>query len=108
MGGSELKATLGDLRHTSTVLPLLDESRQRVKDAFGLSEEDVPNPDAYYHNARKIKLHRAVPEIGYRVSHVFRDVRIASSSGETSVYVRASQTNGQMAWSSPIWLGRSG
>ena len=46
MEGSELKATLGDLRHTSTVLPLLDESRQRVKDAFGLSEEDVPNPDA--------------------------------------------------------------
>ena len=104
MEGSEVKTTLGDLRHTSTVLPLLEESRQRVKDAFGLSEEDVPNPDAYYHNARKIKLHRAVPESSYKVSHVFRDVRVANSGGEVSIYVRASQTNGQMAWSSPIWL----
>ena len=75
-----------------------------VQPTHWLSEEDVPNADAYYHNARKIKLHRAVPQSSYNVSHVFRDVRVASSGGEVSIYARASQTNGQMAWSSPIWL----
>jgi len=46
-------------------------------------------------------VHRAIPAPLYRVSGSFRH---EPSFGPAYYYVRASQDNGQMAWSSPIWI----
>ena len=102
MDGVEIDLSIGDLLDRSLLVPLVEESRQRVEDIFGLESGEVHNVDAYYHNARKIKVHRAIPQSGYRVAHTFRNIGL--EQGRHYFYVRASQLNGQMAWSSPIWV----
>ncbi len=87
------------------LIPLIDEIIEVVNRQFGLSDKDVLNPDAYYQNARKMVLHRASPVWEYEVSHVFPSVPL--EAGENSFYVIVSQTNGQRAWSSPIWVNNS-
>jgi hypothetical protein len=100
--GIEFDFALADILKGSHLIPLIDESKRRTRETFGLAEADLPNHDTYYHNARKIKMHRGIPESGYRVTHVFRDLKLAR--GRNHLYVRASQLNGQLAWSSPIWV----
>jgi len=99
--GRQIDVALGDLAAGARLAPFLDESTARVRETFGLDAADV-NPDMYYHNARKVKLHRAVPESAWRVAHTFRDVRL--DAGAHPLYVRVAQQNGQYAWSSPIWV----
>jgi len=93
---------IGELLRGGRLIPFFDESVQRVRESFGLDEAAVGNPDIYYHNARKVKIHQAIPEAAYRVSHTFRDLKLAA--GRNAFYVRVSQLNGQVAWSSPIWV----
>lgn len=94
--------TLRELLGEAHLLAFTEESRRRTPEAFGLSPQDIANPDTYYHNARKLKVHRAIPEAGYRVQHTFH--RVPLRPGRNALYVRVSQTNGQLAWSSPIWV----
>ena len=102
MEGVRLEPTIGELLRGATLVPLLDESKQRIEGVFGLAEAEVTNPDVFFHNARKIKVHKAIPESGYRVRHVFRRVRL--NPGRNYLYVRVAQLNGQLAWSSPVWV----
>lgn len=101
MDGETLTASLTQLAGGAGIVPLLEESRDRVRDVFGRVPDSIGNPDALYHNARKVKLHRAVPEAAYAVEHTFGGVAI---DGTQSLYVRVSQRNGQLAWSSPLWV----
>jgi hypothetical protein len=51
--------------------------------------------------------HRAVPESLYtmRGSHSLDGIDALNANGEDSFYyLRVTQENGQMAWSSPIWV----
>jgi hypothetical protein len=73
-----------------------------VEEQFGLSKNAVINPDAYDQNARKLILHRGVPDWDYEISHTFRSISL--TPGLNSFYVVVTQTNGQRAWSSPIWV----
>ena len=100
--GVPIHLTLGDLLAGGRLIPLLDESRRCVLDTFGLDENAIGNPDDYFHNARKVKIHRAVPEAAWRVRHTFRAIPLLP--GPNALYVRVSQTNDQYAWSSPIWV----
>ena len=100
--GTPIHLTLGELLTGGRLVPLLDESRRIVLDTFGIDEDAIGNPDDYFHNARKIKIHRAVPEAAWRVAHTFRAIPLLP--GPNALYVRISQTNGQYAWSSPIWV----
>jgi len=101
--GESISLTLRDALSGSRVLPLLDEARIALEDQFGLTPSDIPSPDALYHNAPKVKIHRAVPESGYRVQTTLSD---DPPPGRSHYYLRVSQTNGQMAWTSPIWVER--
>ncbi len=102
MEGVTLELSVGDLIRGSHVVPLVEESKRRVQETFGLEEKELGNCDTYYSNARKIKLHKAIPERGYRVAHTFRNLNL--TKGRNYFYVRVSQLNGQLAWSSPIWM----
>lgn len=50
-----------------------------------------------------IKVHKAVPEHLYKVDFKFVDK--GNCDRVDYYYVRVTQNNGQMAWSSPIWVG---
>jgi hypothetical protein len=86
----------------SRVIAGLTEAHDAVQRCFNLTPDQVNNPDLHWHNAHKVLLHRAVPRSSYQVEHTFIDRR--PPAGENSYYVRVSQLNGQMAWSSPIWV----
>ncbi len=101
--GERVEFTLGEALERSRVIPLLDEARAAILDQFGIVADEMDNPDSPYHNARKVKIHRAVPEAGYTVRTAFRD---DPPPGRSWYYLRISQTNGQMAWTSPIWVER--
>jgi hypothetical protein len=102
--GYVIEKTIGELARGPVVLPLIDEAKRLTLEAFGLDERTIGNPDSFYHNARKIKLHRAVPQNAWRVEHAFGNLELPS--GLNHFYARVTQTNGQMAWSSPVWLRR--
>ena len=84
----------------SLVIPLLEESKRLTQERFGVSPSEVENPDSFYFNAWKIKIHQAFPEAAYRADRTFTD---RPAKGRHHYYVRVSQLNGQIAWSSPIW-----
>jgi len=86
---------------SSRLIAFKEEARQKVRDQFGLDPGQVENRDVFYHNAYKLKVHRAAPAPAYEVSHRFNDT---PSPGTHYYYLRVTQLNGQMAWSSPIWV----
>ena len=103
VAGERVRLPLGEALRGSQVLPLLGEARVALEDQFGLTPDDIASPDVLYHNAPKVKVHRAVPERGYTVGASFSD---DPPPGRNHYYLRVSQTNGQMAWTSPIWVER--
>ena len=103
VNGLTVQVSLAEALRGSQVVPLLDETRAALRDQFGLAPEDIPSPDVLYHNAPKVKLHRGVPESGYTARAAFSD---DPPPGGNYYYLRVSQTNGQMAWTSPIWVER--
>ena len=52
--------------------------------------------------ARKFKLHRAIPAGQYEIMEVLVDT--ARERDADYYYLRVRQENGQMAWSSPVWV----
>jgi len=93
---------LGELFRKSGIIALRDEAIKMIKEQFGLSPGDVENPDVYWHHAYKAKIHVAIPEEAYHVKVSYTDEN--PKEGLNYYYVRVTQVNGQMAWSSPIWV----
>ena len=100
--GLPRELTVADLLGGHCLIPLVEESEQRVLDTSGLTVEEMVNPDPIFHNARKVKLHQAIPEAAYTASARFDGLELLP--GRNAFYVRVSQLNGQLAWSSPIWI----
>lgn len=100
--GERVSYTLAEMAAATHLVALLYESRRRVEEVSGLRAEDLENPDLYWHNAHKALIDRAVPEKGYRVAHAFGGLDL--EPGANWFYARVTQANGQMAWSSPVWV----
>ena len=100
--GLPRELTVADLLAGHCLIPLVEESERRVLDTFGITAEEMINPDPIFHNARKVKLHQAIPEAAYTASATFEGIELLP--GRNPLYVRVSQLNGQLAWSSPIWV----
>ncbi|MBM4083075.1 MAG: DUF3604 domain-containing protein, partial [Planctomycetes bacterium] len=94
---------VADLLARGDVIVLWDEVYERVRKQFGLGLSDIENPDSFYHNARKVKITRAIPEAAYRVQKRFAGLPIQPGR-RNYTYVRVIQRNGQVAWSSPVWV----
>jgi uncharacterized protein YlxP (DUF503 family) len=97
-----LEFTLREAFQKTHIIAMVEEIQDEIKEKFGVSVENIENPDIYWHNAYKVKIERAVPEIGYDVPFEFVDEK--PPRGRNFYYLRVSQLNGQMAWSSPIWV----
>jgi len=97
-----LEFTLREAFQKTHIIAMVEEIQDEIKEKFGVSVENIENPDIYWHNAYKVKIERAVPEVGYDVPFEFVDEK--PPRGRNFYYLRVSQLNGQMAWSSPIWV----
>lgn len=97
-----VRFSMDDALKGSRVIALRREAEDLIRDEFGLSPGDVENPDVYWHNSYKVKIHRTIPEDGYTASFFYVDHK--PRDGLNYYYLRVSQLNGQMAWSSPIWV----
>ena len=100
--GESIVFTVREALQRSRVLAMMGEVRRLIKDQFGLSPAKVENQDIFWHNAYKVKMHLAIPEVGYAVPFSFLDE--SPSAGWIWYRLRITQLNGQMAWLSPIWL----
>jgi len=102
VGTTRTTFTLAEALQNSRCVAFLEEVKQTIREQFELEPERIENPDVFWHNAYKVKIHRAVPEAGYKLRLEFVDED--PPSGRNFYYLRVSQLNGQMAWSSPIWV----
>jgi hypothetical protein len=59
-----------------------------------------------------VKRHTAIPQAGYTVRVVWQEESpgpgLEACPGRSFYYLRVSQLNGQLAWSSPIWVDQPG
>lgn len=104
IAGREHRLTPQELLSSTRLYAQMDEVKELVQKQFGVDEENVVNPDVYYHNAWKYRIHRAVPQAGLAAEGEFVDEQ--PPAGESFYYLRAFQRNGQAAWTSPIWIKR--
>lgn len=84
------------------LFPLYDTAAELLEEV-GIAEEELGNMDRRYHVSPKVKVHRAHPRHACATT-VTRSIRAAPGD---SIYVRASQVDGQFAWGSPITVSPS-
>ena len=94
--------TLGDAMQGGNLTVFDAEARALVRDQFGIDPETFENRATFYNNSWKMKRHMATPQVGFIASFEWEDADL--TPGRHWYYVRVSQLNGQMAWSSPIWV----
>ena len=80
----------------------LDGAERAVQATHGLGPDDIENHDVYYHNAYKLRVVQAVPEHLFQADVTMTDP--APPEGSNWYCARISQINGQMAWTSPVWV----
>jgi hypothetical protein len=102
MNGRRFALKARDALEGSHLFRLAGDSAGRIRKVFGLPSRGLWNVDPLLFNAHKLKVHLAAPEAAFRASVRFRDRKVPK--GRNWYYVRVTQTNGQMAWSSPVWL----
>jgi hypothetical protein len=97
-----LSFTLEEAMQKSRIIFFREEVENYVQKVHKLEPKLLPRDDPFYFLSHKAKLHRAIPEVGYTAEFVHTDI---SPPDETNFYrVRVSQRNGNLAWSSPIWV----
>ena len=97
------RETVSVLQAMSASAMIYDEAAtaRMILDAFGARPQDVYRRDQWYFLAYKVKRYRAIPQAGYRVEIQRQE---PAAAGRHCYRVRVEQTNGQYAWSSPIWI----
>ena len=100
--GETMQFTLAEAMRESRLLVFDERAREMVRKQFGLDPETVENRDVFYHNAYIVKRHLAIPQAGYTTRLEWED--LTPTPGRSFYYLRVSQLNGQLAWSSPVWV----
>ncbi|MFQ5808219.1 MAG: DUF3604 domain-containing protein [Armatimonadota bacterium] len=104
VNGLSMGFTLAEAMRESELLIFDAEARTLVQEQFGIDPDTVENRDVFYHNAYIVKRHMAIPQAGYTARLEWEDGDVAP--GRSFYYLRVSQLNGQLAWSSPVWVDR--
>ncbi len=102
--GYQFTKKIGDLTERSEVISLEEFAVRKIEENTGIDGGDVVNSDVFYFNAPKIKLHKASVQTERVASGTFQFD--ALQEGRNYAYLRVEEKNGQMAWSSPIWIDR--
>ncbi len=105
--GATLHVQLNNMAERFTLEQLLASShlmrdRDETVALLNLDPNALKRDDPHYHLAHKAKLHRLIPEVGYTATLDYVDNEPLDH--EAHYRVRVQQRNGEMAWSSPIWV----
>lgn len=96
------RATLEEMCNGSTILWNRLASAELIRSHFGTNAEALDRKDVLFGMAYKAKVHQALPAVVTTKDISFSDKLY---DGKPHSYrVRVRQRNGQMAWSSPIWV----
>lgn len=108
---NSLKFIIDDETYEISIQQLLNESILKAREAEVhdlLKErfkfEEYYREDPWWHNAYKIKFHRASPQVAYTCHHKFEINDLEKDTD--ALHVKVIQKNGEVAWSSPIWIER--
>ena len=102
LDGKLVELTVAEAMAGSRIIDHIKEAGDYVRERFGIEPTDLPRVDRLYYAGHKVKIHKAIPEAGLRAKLDFVDEN--APVGTNFYRVRVSQRNGQMAWSSPIWV----
>jgi hypothetical protein len=100
-----IRIPVADLLEETHLVAFDEEVVATLEEEFALTPADVENTDTYYHNTPKCRIHSIHHLTECAASVAFDDLpRRESGKGRAYYYLRASQVDGQYAWSSPVWL----
>ncbi len=102
LNGLEESAAVANMAASSRIIWYKDECIKMLEDMAGLKLGSTEREDIYYIMAYLAKIHRVIPEAGYRTELEIEDDEPLKE--ETNYRIRVEQRNGQRAWSSPIWV----
>ena len=100
--GKRVEMTLEEAMSQSRIIHFMDEAERYIRENFDIDPGALPRRDRIYYTGHKVKLHRAVPDAGLNAALAFEDTH--PPDGVNHYRVRVTQRNGQMAWSSPVWV----
>ncbi|MEG0297710.1 MAG: DUF3604 domain-containing protein [Clostridium sp.] len=96
--GQVFEKSVSELLDNTSLIVFLDEAKALAKERFDFDE--YYRSDPFYHNAYKVRLLKAKPENAYKI-----DKEVNLDFEEDAFYlVKVYQTDGAVAWSSPIWI----
>lgn len=98
----KLEFTLAEAMHRSQLIYFPEEVKAHIRTTHGIDTDALPRDDPFLFLSHKVKVHRAIPAVGYIAS--FNYVDESPPAGTNFYRVRVHQRNGQVAWSSPVWV----
>lgn len=102
LNGLEERGSVAAFGEGSREMWFRDDCVRMLQERRGIEPGLAQRDDIYHHVAYKAKIHRPIPERGYRTE--FSVVDDEPLQREVNYRVRVEQRNGQRAWSSPIWV----
>ena len=96
------KTTIDELIKHGELIVYEDDAKKLLENRIGLKH--FYRSDAWYHNAYKAKIYQGVLSEEYMVEESFE---LTNSNQEDSYFVKIIQDDGQVAWSSPIWIRKA-
>ncbi len=104
INGLSRKFTVDQLLAGSSIMTLREETERLVRSEFGLGADDIENDGQFWLDSHKVKFHTAVPSQAYETSIEWTDGAPDAATPEDFYYLRVTQSNGQVAWTSPVWV----
>lgn len=98
--GKPYDITVRDVLSRSQLFYLKDEVEELTKERWGFTS--YYRDDPFWHNAYKFKIHQGILEEGYKTGFKYKIGK--AKTDEDNYRIRVYQKNGQMAWSSPIFV----
>jgi hypothetical protein len=98
--GKVFKYSVRSILNNTQLISFEEESRELSKERFGF--DSFYRNDNFHHNAYKVLIHRGTPEDGYKVC--WKTVTTDKKKEKDFYLVKVFQRDGNIAWSSPIWV----
>ncbi|HDN98079.1 MAG TPA: hypothetical protein ENG68_02880 [bacterium] len=100
INGKKFIFKVGEILEHSHLIGFLEESKRLAYERWGFKKSYREDP--FWHHAYKFKIHKGIPEQGYKVKFIHKE---ESKKKEVDYYmVKVIQKDGACAWSSPIWV----
>jgi len=102
LNGRKVSMSVAEAMAGSRLVHLLDDARELIRRVHGVDAGALGRTDRLHFYAYKAKIHRAIPEAAFAAELDHTDP--APPAGVNVYRARVTQRNGQMAWSSPVWV----